>query len=160
MPPIAQANDERFFKEAPESMNGFAVVADQGYATHCGECHFAYLPGFLPVRSWTLIFSRLDKHFGDKVVLADDVRARLERYASENAADRSDYEGSKRLLANLSDQSTPSRVTTLPLFGTKHAIAKKFAVAGTRKGLTNCLECHTKAAQGSFGLSELSIPGR
>jgi hypothetical protein len=93
-------------------------------------------------------------------VLADEARVDLARYAVDHAADRSPQEGSKRLLDNLADSSTPMRVTALPMFGTKHSIARKFVAGSSRKGLTDCRDCHMRASEGSFGLKELRIPGR
>ena len=158
--PAAQAADERFFKESPGSMNGFAAVTSKSYARECGDCHFAYLPGLLPARSWTLLFANMDKHFGEVLNLAERMRAELESYAVENAADRSPYEGSKGLLEKLPDSSKPSRVTTLPSLAGKHAIAKAVVALGSRKGLMDCKDCHLRADKGSFGHLELSIPGR
>jgi len=156
----AQAADERFFKEAPGSMNGFAAVTHPGYAKECSACHFAYLPGLLPARSWTALFANMDKHFGEVLSLPEGLRTELERYAVDNAADRSPYEGSKGLLERLPESSTPLRVTTLPALAGKHAIARGVVAKGSRKGLKDCRECHLRADKGSFGTMELSIPGR
>jgi len=158
--PSAQAADERFFKESPGSMNGFAAVSNASYAKECSACHFAYLPGLLPARSWTLLFSNMDKHFGEVLNLGERLRTELAGYAAENAADRSPYEGSKGLLEKLPDSSTPLRVTTLPALAGKHSIARAVVASGGRKGLKDCKECHLRADKGSFGTVELSIPGR
>ena len=97
----AGAADDRFFKEKPGSMNGFLAATDPVYVKECGACHFAYSPGLLPQRSWELHMQRLDKHFGESIRLDPKTHDAVRRYLTENAADRSPYEGSRTLLERL-----------------------------------------------------------
>jgi Dihaem cytochrome c len=159
---IVQAADDRFVKEKPGSMNGFMVVENAQYLKECGSCHFAYLPGLLPARSWQAVMSTLDKHFGENVQLDAATRASLSSYLVENASDHSPYTGSKWLNDNIPDDLTARRITMIPWLAYKHtvvkeAIARNFKVE-VRK-LTNCDRCHTEIENGSIGILELYIPG-
>jgi hypothetical protein len=154
--------DDRFVKEKPGSMNGFMVVENQTYLKECGACHFAYLPGLMPARNWEAVMTSLDKHFGENVQLPEPTRAALARYLTDNAADRSPYEGSKWLNENIPAGRTTRRLTAIPFIAFKHtvvmeAIARNFSI--TVRKLTNCQQCHTEIENGSIGIMELYIPG-
>jgi hypothetical protein len=158
----SHAADDRFVKEKPDSMSGFMAVKNEQYLKECGACHFAYLPGLLPARSWKAVMSTLDKHFGENVQLAEPLRASLLEYLTANAADHSPYEGSKWLNENIPSDLTSRRITLIPWLAYKHtvvleAIARNFKIE-VRK-LTNCNRCHTEIENGSMGILELYIPG-
>ena len=159
--PAVAANDV-FHKEAPGSMNGFLAATDPIYVKECGACHFAYSPGLLPARSWELHMSRLEKHFGESIVLSEPVRATVLRYLTENAADRSPYNGSKVLMERVAPDATPYRLTDVPLYREMHRIILEVISIKTRvkvRTLTNCNACHQWAPEGSFGTQELFVPG-
>ncbi|HUP30575.1 MAG TPA: hypothetical protein VM122_10415 [Usitatibacter sp.] len=159
--PALAAND-RFYKEAPGSMNGFMPARDALYVKECGSCHFPYSPGLLPARSWELYGKRFDKHFGDSLNLSPETHAAIMKYLVDNAADRSKYEGSMTFMERIDPQRTPYRFRDVPLFMEMHrviveVIDKKPKVK-VRK-LSNCNGCHQGADEGSFGYEELVIPG-
>jgi hypothetical protein len=158
----AGAANELFFKENPGSMNGFLAATDPTYVKECGACHFAYSPGLLPARSWELHMTRLERHFGESVVLSDTAKAAVAKYLTENAADRSPYNGSKVMMERLPANQTPYRFMDLPLYREMHRIMLEVISIKTRvkvRTLTNCNACHQWAPEGSFGNSELLIPG-
>lgn len=156
------AADDRFVKKTPDSMMGFVPVNDAQYGKECGTCHFAYLPGLLPARSWTHIMGRLDRHFGENVTLPAATRDRILDYLTKNAADVVPYEGSKTIMERIKPTMTPRRFWEVPLFKEMHTVMLE--VISTKhkvkvKTLTNCNACHQKAAEGSFGNDTLYIPG-
>ena len=65
----ALAIDDRFNPRSYDK-GGFAPVADATYAKECGSCHFAYLPGTLPARSWYAVMQGSDNHFGESLSLS------------------------------------------------------------------------------------------
>jgi hypothetical protein len=159
--PAGAAND-RFYKEAPGSKNGFLAARDALYVKECGSCHFPYSPGLLPARSWQLHATRFNKHFGETLNLAPETQASIMNYLLDNAADRSTFEGSMTFMERLDAKRTPYRLREVPLFMEMHrviieVIDKKPKVK-VRK-LTNCNGCHQGADEGSFGYEELVIPG-
>jgi hypothetical protein len=158
----AQAADDRFVKEKPDSMNGFMAVKNQQYLGECGSCHFAYLPGLLPERSWKLVMSTLDKHFGEKIQLPEATRQSLLQYLVDNASDRSPYAGSKWLNENIPSDVTARRITLVPWLAYKHTVVMEIIARNGKvevRKLTNCNRCHTEIENGSVALAELYIPG-
>ena len=158
----AGAADDRFHKKTPDSMMGFLPGKDPAYVKECGTCHFPYPPGLLPARSWIRQLDRMQKHFGETVQLSADTRAALQEYLTRNAADVSPYEGSKAMMEKVSESRTPYRFSDVPLFRQMHTVI--WEVINTKpkvkvKTLANCNACHTKAAEGSYGLDELYVPG-
>jgi hypothetical protein len=158
----AWAADESFYKEKPGSMNGFLAARDPVYVKECGACHFPYSPGLLPARSWALHMERLGKHFGETVQLDEATRRSVQAYLTSNAADVSPYAGSRTYMERIDPSSTPYRFRDIFWFRTMHRIVLE--VIGTKprvkvRKLTNCGDCHQYADEGSFGLSELAIPG-
>lgn len=158
----ADAANDRFFKEAPGSMNGFMPATDPLYRKECGACHTAYLPGLFPARSWQLHMDLLHKHFGENVALKDADRDAILKYLVENAADRSKYEGSLTMMERVEAKQTPYRFMDMALFREMHRIVLAVIERKTKvkvRRLTNCGDCHQAAEEGSFGNDELLIPG-
>ena len=157
------AADDRFDKKgSPESMSGFIPARDPLYLKECGTCHFGYSPGLMPARSWIRILDRIGNHFGESVQLDPATRAKLQAYLTSNAADQSAYEGSKAFMERIPPANTPYRLSSVPLFKQMHTVIHEVISTKTKvkvRTVTNCNACHQKAEEGSFGLSELYIPG-
>jgi diheme cytochrome c len=157
----AQAADDRFDK-TQGAMYGFLAATDPVYVKECGSCHFAYSPGVLPKRSWERHLERLDKHFGESVQLNPQTLAAVRRYLTENAADVSQYEGSKIFMERIDANTTPFRFQDIPRFRTMHRIVLEVITIKPKvkvRKLTNCNGCHQEAETGSYALNELLIPG-
>jgi hypothetical protein len=154
----AHAIDDRF-DPARYDHGGFAPAANAEYAKECGSCHFAYLPGMLPARSWKAIMGRSEQHFGESLSLSPEVSARIANYLEENAADRSSYRGAALMLYNIGPDDVPQRITWLPLMRQRHVVVRKLLHGSSVKSLTNCDACHERAATGSFAYGEIVVPG-
>ncbi|MEO5695028.1 MAG: hypothetical protein ABIQ72_17975 [Usitatibacter sp.] len=157
----AHAASDRFYKEKPSSMNGFLADKDPTYLKECGSCHFPYSPGLLPARSWELHLTRLDRHFGETVNLPPASLSAVRKYLTDNAADKSPYDGSIAFMERIKDK-TPYRLLDVPTMREMHRII--LAVIDRRakikvRTLTNCSACHTYADEGSFGIEEMLVPG-
>ena len=155
----AGAIDDRF-DPSKYDKGGFAAVSDPAYASECGSCHFAYLPGMLPARSWQALMARSD-HFGESLSLSPEVARNIERFLVSHAADRSEYRGSEVILYRLPADAAPTRITALPVMREHHVVIRKLqqeSRLGVRN-LTNCDSCHEKAAAGSFAFSEIVVHG-
>lgn len=158
----AQAANDRFYKERPDSRNGFLAAQDPLYVKECGSCHFPYSPGLLPARSWDLHMKRMEKHFGETVNLSEQSRAALRKYLVENAADASPFEGSLTIMERIDPAKTPYRFWDVPLFREMHRIIAEVIDKKPRikvRTFTNCNGCHQSAETGSFGYEELVVPG-
>jgi hypothetical protein len=161
---LASANafaiDDRF-DPAKYDKGGFAPVTDEAYAKECGSCHFTYLPGMLPERSWQKIMANTNQHFGESLSLSPDAGKRIEAYLTANASDRSAYRGAELMLWELPKDTTPTRVTMLPIMRHRHVIINKL-IRDTNtpvKKLTNCDACHENASTGSFAYDHIVVPG-
>ena len=158
------------FDPKAEEKGGFASVTDAKYQSECGACHFAFLPGMLPARSWDALLTKSNEHFGETLSLDPETSRHIRDFLTTNAADRSDFLGSKVILRRLSDKSTPLRITSLPMFKSYHfsVLYKLRLVAGLYsvrdlppnaiKAVLNCNSCHKGAAAGSFAEREIVIP--
>jgi hypothetical protein len=167
----AAAVDDRFNPHKYEK-GGFAPASNSTYLKECGDCHFTYLPGMLPARSWQALMAKANnEHFGESLLLAPNVAREIEQYLVSNAADKSEYLGAKAILYRLRNDAAPLRITSLPTFRAKHFMAayvkratprvntsKNFPPAAV-KTLMNCNDCHEKAGMGSFAYEEIVVPG-
>lgn len=143
------------------SASDVAPVNNQQYADECGSCHFAYQPGFLPARSWEKIMSNLHDHFGENAELPADTVASLTKYATENAADHSNYKRSKRFNDSIKKDETPLRISEVAYFKREHRelSAKHVKDNPKVKSFSRCDACHTTAAQGSYEERGIEVPG-
>ena len=156
----AGAIDDRF-NASKYDKGGFAPVNDDVYAKECGSCHFLYLPGMLPERSWHKLMAGADKHFGESLALSPDLSQHIESYLAANAADRSPYRGSELILWDLPNEATPVRITMLPLMRRRHVVLRKL-MSDTNtplKVLSSCETCHENASTGSFAYDHIVVPG-
>lgn len=158
----AHAVDDRFDRTRYDGLGGFGPVANDVYRQECGTCHFAYLPGLLPARSWQLVLERSNEHFGESLGLAPERLAELQAYLLANAADKVPDKGPEVLLERLDHDVTPVRITALPRVYRDHVIVReviKISTAVKARTITNCDTCHRKAAEGSFANRDLIVPG-
>ena len=158
-------DDEReggFFKRfMGRGSSGVAAVNNTLYQDECGSCHFAYQPGLLPARSWSKLMSELDDHFGENAELAAEDVAQLRQYLETNAADRSDYKRSRKIMNAMPDSVTPLRISETRYFLRKHDELPSRMVVGNPKveSISRCQACHTRAETGSYSESQINIPG-
>lgn len=139
---------------------GVAPVQNQQYLEECGSCHFPYQPGLLPARSWTKVMAGLENHFGENAEIpAEDANA-IRDYLLDNAADRSDYKRSKKIMNSLRSDDAPLRVSETPYFINKHdELSRKLVQDNPKVGsFSKCEACHTQADKGSFSENEVLIP--
>ncbi|MBC8211882.1 MAG: diheme cytochrome c [Gammaproteobacteria bacterium] len=138
-----------------------AMVDNAKYQQECGSCHFAYQPGLLPARSWTKMMSGLDQHFGENAELPAQDVAQLGAYLEANAADRSDYKRSRKIISSLEASDAPLRITEVPYIIRKHRELSPRMLAENPQvvSLSRCQACHTRAETGSYSESEIKIPG-
>lgn len=160
----AGAADDRFDRDHYEGLGGFKPVTNDAYRKECGSCHFAYLPGFLPSRSWDRVMDGLGNHFGESVQLLPEQSKSLRAYLVANAADKVPEKGPALLLERLDPGKTPLRITQVPLIHRQHLVVRSVLKTNTHaqelvKGITNCDSCHERAAEGQFALPYTVVPG-
>jgi hypothetical protein len=158
----SHAADDRFDRATADSKNGFAVAGDAQYRKECGSCHFAYLPGLLPAQSWQLVMDSLKSHYGEALNIPAATTSDITAYLKTNAADVSEFAGSKIIMQRIRPESPPRRVTDVPHIRSYHRVMVETIAVNAKikpRGFTNCNDCHRRAENGSFALDELAIPG-
>lgn len=142
---------------------GVEPVRDAAYEEECGACHFAYPPGLLPRRSWERLMApeALEDHFDDDASLEEPVRAGIEAFLVDHAADGSLYKRSIKVRRSIPKGEAPLRITEVPYIRRKHADLDAARVKDNDKvrTLANCEACHRKAAEGTYDDDTVSIPG-
>ncbi|ATX82184.1 Dihem cytochrome c [Mariprofundus ferrinatatus] len=138
-----------------------AAVMNKTYETECGACHFAYQPGFLPVRSWVKMMGNLEDHFGDNATLDAVTSKEILDYLSNNAADRKNQRFSRSILRSIPQETTPLRITETRFFtGEHHELPKRLVRDNPKvRSFSNCQSCHTQAAKGDFNEHRVVVPG-
>ncbi len=137
------------------------AVVNKLYAEECGACHFAYQPGWLPVRSWQKMMGELDQHFDENAELDQQSRDAITQYLIAEAADVKANRKSRKILRSIRDNDAPLRISTLRYILRKHdEIPKRYIQGNTKVGsAANCAACHTKASEGYFNEHGVNIPG-
>lgn len=137
-----------------------AVVADSKtpvvpllpvYKQECSACHVAYPAGMLPAASWKRLMGGLNKHYGTDASLDEKSLAEISGWLDGHAG----------TYKRVSEMPPDDRITKSAWFIRKHnerevspAVWKRASVGSA----SNCIACHTNAAQGSFSEREIKIP--
>ena len=126
------------------------------YQQECSACHIAYPPALLPARSWQMVMSSLDDHFGEDASLDDASRQQISDYLIRNAA-----QADSRFMRRINDSRTPQRITELPYFVRKHHELSRAMVNDNPDvgSFSNCDSCHRDAGRGEFNEDTVNIPG-
>jgi mono/diheme cytochrome c family protein len=137
------------------------AVSNKLYADECGSCHFAYQPGWLPVRSWQKIMNTLDQHFDENAELDQETRDAITQYLTAEAADIKPNRKSRKILRSIKTDEAPLRISTLRYMLSKHdEIPERFITGNAKVGSrANCAACHTEATAGYFDEDGVTIPG-
>jgi cytochrome b len=129
------------------------------WSESCGECHTAYHPATLPLRSWERLLREQANHFGEDLVLDETDVAALLAYARANSAEQVQREVSWRTLHSLRADETPIRITATKYWKETHAeIADAVWQHEKVNGKLNCTACHRDAGQGGFSNGAMALP--
>ncbi len=108
----------------------------------CSDCHMAYSPLMLPMRSWIAIMNDLPNHFGEDASLdkatTDAIATYLVKYAADSNGRSSPY------LSSVNQNTTPMRITELPWFQREHGTRTRANAANKPEigSISNCIGCH------------------
>jgi hypothetical protein len=129
---------------------GLLPVKDAKVLKECGACHMAYLPGFLPAKSWEKIMGNLKEHFGDNATLDEATTKQITEYLTANA---SDVKASDRGVAAKDSRAEPViRISELGWFKSQHSrrITPESLKWHKAKSKSDCKACHPGAEKGYF----------
>jgi mono/diheme cytochrome c family protein len=121
------------------------------YKQECAACHIAYPAGMLPAGSWKRLMSGLNKHYGTDASLDAKSLSEISGWLDGHAG----------TYKRVSEMPPDDRITKSAWFIRKHnerevspAVWKRASVGSA----SNCIACHTNAAQGSYSEREIRIP--
>lgn len=147
-------------RERGERSSQYTFPENAVYKQECSSCHFLYLPGLLPARSWQKVMNETDKHFGENLALDEKTRADIQSFLTANSAEKANTEWAGKILSS-SGSGTPARITEVPYIVKEHRKIKeevfKRKSIGSR---SNCGACHQQGTQGIFEEDAVSIPAR
>lgn len=131
------------------------------YTEECGSCHFPYQPGLLPAASWETLMSNLDDHFGENAELEPETLNPIRNFLLNNAAGRTNYGLSNKIMAAQRDRPFPLRITEMRYFVYEHSdLPRKLVEDNPQVGsFSNCDNCHQSAKQGLYDEHTVRIPG-
>jgi len=145
-----------------ERKNEVAPVKDDTYNEECGSCHFPYQPGLLPAASWKKLLDAkaLEDHFGENAELDNDMRMQLLSFLERNAADKSYFKRSRKIMASLHGK-TPLRIIEVPYIQAKHEDLTDKHIKNNPevRSLSFCDACHQEIVKGRFDDDTVRIPG-
>ncbi len=153
--PYLQASEERPYLPFVDAQLNHSTQ----WQENCGECHLAYHPSLLPIRSWHRLLEEQHDHFGEDLFLTPDTVAALFEYAKGNSAEQVSRELSWRTLRSLAADTTPLRITELSYWREVHRDIDASAWEHSSvSGKFNCGACHRDARQGGFMNSAMHLP--
>ncbi|MCP4298405.1 MAG: cytochrome C [Proteobacteria bacterium] len=152
-------DDDDHKKRSGKERRYMMPVNNTLYTKECSSCHWLFLPGLLPERSWRRVMSDLENHFGDDAFLEPEDRTQIENYLIENAADRTNARRSRKIMRAMDDKDAPIRITGTSYIRRKHhelndSIYKRKSI----RSFSNCIACHPGADDGNFKDDYVKIP--
>lgn len=130
------------------------------YSKECGACHMAFSPNLLPRKSWHMMMSRLDDHFGEDASLDEELRGQIEKFLVTNSAEVSKDEAALKILKLMKNKNEPPlKITDTEYFKLEHeAIKPEVFSRDSVINKANCVACHKWAEYGSFEDNDIEVP--
>lgn len=145
--PLAPPEDDALTEAPPP------LPTDPEFETECGDCHLAWHPSLLPVRSWELLMAGQADHFGEDLDLDPAVAGRIQRFLVLHAAELTQTEAAVRVVRGTPADQSPLRVTDTPMWAEAHeALAETDFQAEPVRSRNRCQACHDDAHTGRFEL--------
>jgi hypothetical protein len=83
------------------------VVSHSQTSQYCsGGCHWTFLPGLLPQRSWEATMEDLEDHFGEKIQLPPETSEAILNYLTRGAAEFTESKVSMKILDSVGEETT------------------------------------------------------
>lgn len=138
------------------SYNG--VPENALYRQECASCHFLYLPGLLPERSWERLMNATDKHFGENLGLDASAVSEIKAFLKANSSEKTGTEWG-RTITKSAGSSTPERITEIEWIKKEHRkITPEIFKRASIGSFSNCGACHQGGAKGDFEEDSVRIP--
>ncbi|PLY09672.1 MAG: hypothetical protein C0625_00270 [Arcobacter sp.] len=123
-------------------------VQNELFVTECGSCHTLYTPNLLPKKSWRLIMSDLENHFGDDASLEKEDNISILNFLLKNSAEESTKEVSFKILDSIKNKDIIAISDTVFWKHTHKDIPKTLFSHEQIKSKANCKACHLDIEKG------------
>ena len=130
-------------------------VENQLFVKECASCHTLYPPNLLPKKSWELLMSDLENHFGDDASIPEDSNKEILAFLVKNSAENSTMQSSFKFLNSIKNQDIITMTKTTFWEKTHKEIPKEIFENSEVKSKANCKACHSDIEK---GLPENSPP--
>ena len=105
-------------------------------------------PNILPKKSWELIMSDLENHFGDDASIDEGTNKNILAFLVKNSAETSSMESSWNFLNSIGDKDIIAMSDTIFWKETHKDIDKKLYNHKDIKNKANCKACHSDIEKG------------
>ena len=162
---VAEDTEYRYSSDRPFYSDWFVgkemPVVDHAQTNEkCSDgCHWTFLPGLLPQRSWETTMENLEDHFGEKIQLPPETSKAILNYLTRGAAEFTESKVSIKILDSVGEE-TPLRISTIPYIQKHHEDVEEDAWEHPSIGArSNCVACHQDVEEdGLFDEDELDFP--
>ncbi len=135
------------------------ALAHKDFANECGSCHITYPPFLLPKKSWTLMMSNLENHFGDDASIDKATNNSILAFLKQNSAENSTHQAALGILNSLKDDNGTIAITKTPFWKNIHKKISKDVFASAKvKSRSNCKACHTDIQNGLIENDLINMP--
>lgn len=150
---------ERHENHHSESNGASSAVPENAiYKQECASCHFLYLPGLLPERSWERLMSSTDKHFGENLALDASAVSEIKAFLKANSSEKTGTEWGRKITRS-AGSSTPERITEIEWIKKEHRkITPEIFKRASIGSFSNCGACHQGGSKGDFEEDSVRIP--
>ena len=105
-------------------------------------------PTLLPKKSWEVMMSDLENHFGDDASIDDESNKNILAYLVKNSAETSSMESSWNFLNSIGDKDIIAMSDTIFWKETHKDIPKELYNHKNIKNKANCKACHSDIEKG------------
>jgi hypothetical protein len=150
----------RHFPGAGQRRGHLPHAGGQDLREECGSCHTAFAPGLLPARAWRKMMGELASHFGEDASLEEPQRLAILKDLETLASDGPQANmRMRRINGAIPGNTAPQRIADTGYFKYMHDEVPKHIWQRKKIGTPgNCIACHTRANEGSYGEREVRIP--
>ena len=123
-------------------------VQNESFVKECSSCHTLYPPHLLPKKSWELLMSDLENHFGDDASISEELNKNILAFLVNNSAETSTIKSSFKFLNSIKNQDIIAMTKTTYWERTHKEIPKEIFNNKEVKSKANCKACHSDIEKG------------
>lgn len=118
------------------------------FVNECVSCHILYPPQLLPKKSWQLVMSDLENHFGDDASIDTVDNKNILNFLETNSAESSTQESSVKMLDSIKNKDIIAITKSSFWENTHKEIPKEVFTHKRIKSKANCKACHRDIEKG------------